>query len=71
MYKKLYVGSMYRKRKWFRFLGESVREGRRWVFDFVIIFVLVRIFLWGFLLLFLWEIVVGLMLRMFYSVNIM
>lgn len=43
MYKKLYVGRMHRKRKRFSSLGEGVREGRRWVFDFVITLVLVSI----------------------------
>lgn len=71
MYKKLYVGSMHRKRKRFRSLGEGVREGRRWVFDFVITLVLVRILPWGSPSLSSWEIVAGLMPRMFYSVNIM
>lgn len=43
IYKKLYVGRIHRKRKRFSSLGEGVREGRRWVFDFVITLVLVRI----------------------------
>lgn len=70
MFKKLYVNGIYRNRKWFSVLGEGFREGIGWVFDFLVILVLGSILLWGFFVFVLWEVVVGLILSMFYRVNI-
>lgn len=71
LYKKAYTGTMHRKSQRFGSLGMGVGEGLRWVFDFAITAVLIGVLPWGFPVLASWEVVAGLMPRLFYSVNIL